>query len=115
MQEEIERRQRELEEAESGVEMMTLAKAALKRAREAKRRPGAGLPADAPAGRYPPINPGRWVPRAFVSLLNETDYWWLRVDPQDIGAGLSDTQWDQFEDWVGQAVTFRNAARAHRR
>ncbi|MGE3449556.1 MAG: ParB N-terminal domain-containing protein, partial [Microbacteriaceae bacterium] len=115
MQEEIERRQRELEEAESGVELMTLAKAALKRAREARRRPGAGLPADAPAGRYPPINPGRWVPRAFVSLLNETDYWWLRVDPQDIGAGLTAAQWDQFEDWVGQAVAFRSAARAHRR
>ncbi|MGE3193838.1 MAG: ParB N-terminal domain-containing protein [Microbacteriaceae bacterium] len=115
MQEEIERRQRELEDAESGVEMMTLAKAAMKRAREARRRPGAGLPADAPVGRYPPINPGRWVPRAFVSLLNETDYWWLRVDPQDVGAGLTSTQWDQFEDWVGQAVTFRNAARAHRK
>lgn len=23
-------------------------------------------------------------------------------------------QWDQFEDWVSQAVAFRNAARAHR-
>lgn len=115
LRDEIERRHRELEESTTGVEMMALAKAALRRAKEARRRPGKGLPADAPAGRYPPVNPSRWIPKAFMSLVSETDYWWLRVDAAEVGASLGEHQWAQFDDWVNQAVAFRDAARQHRR
>jgi ParB family chromosome partitioning protein len=42
--------------------------------------------------------------------ISETDYWWLHYDPAEIGSTLSAAQWEQFDDWVTQAATFRDAA-----
>jgi ParB family chromosome partitioning protein len=84
------------------------AKAALARAQAARktaRTPGSVVV------RRPPVEVARFGVRAFLMTINETDYWWLHYDPTEIGTTLTATQWEQFDDWVTQANTFRDAAR----
>lgn len=102
-----------LEQAESSQEILAQARAALERARTARRRPSRRAPAE-PGVRRPPEEPRRYTLRAFLLTINETDYWWLHYDPEEIGPALSDAQWDQFDDWVEQAAVFRDTARAAR-
>ena len=103
----------QLEQAESNQEILAQARAALERARVARRRPSRRAPAE-PGVRRPPEEPRRYTLRAFLLTIDETDYWWLHYDPDEIGPALTEAQWDQFDDWVEQAVVFRDTARATR-
>ncbi len=102
-----------LEQAESNQEILALSRAALERARTARRRPARRAPAQ-PGVRQAPETPRRYTLRAFLLTIGETDYWWLHYDPAEIGGRLTETQWDQFDDWVEQAVMFRDSAGASR-
>lgn len=93
---------------------MAIAKAALKRANEVRSRKGQLSPVPS-AGRQAPHDPNRWVPRALVQIVKDTNYWWLHLDPAEVGSAMKPDQWEQFEDWVHNAVEFRNAARPFRR
>lgn len=109
LQEETAAALRRLEQAESSQEILTQARAALERAQLARRRP-ARRTAVEPGVRRAPEEPRRYTLRAFQLTIDETDFWWLHYDPAEIGAALGEPQWEQFEDWVRQAVAFRDAA-----
>lgn len=102
-----------LEQAESSQDILVQARAALERARTSRRRPSRRGPLE-PGVRRPPEEPRRYTLRAFLLTITETDYWWLHYDPAEIGAVLTEAQWDQFDDWVQQAVDFRDEAGAAR-
>jgi ParB family chromosome partitioning protein len=82
------------------------AKTALARARTARN---AARGPSSPNLRRPPAEIARLSVRAFLMTVNETDYWWLHYDPAEIGVALTAAQWEQFDDWVTQAATFRDA------
>jgi ParB family chromosome partitioning protein len=84
------------------------AKIALVRARAARNTPRSP---SVPILRRPPAVIARLSVRAFLMTVNETDYWWLHYDPAEIGVALTAAQWEQFDDWVTQAATFRDAVR----
>lgn len=102
-----------LETAESNQEILAQARAALERARTARHRPSRRTAVE-PGVRRPPEEPRRYSLRAFALTISETDFWWLHYDPTEIGAALSEAQWDQFDDWVQQAVAFRAEVAAAR-
>lgn len=102
-----------LEQAESNQEILAQARAALERARIARRRPSRRTAVE-PGVRRPPEEPRSYSLRAFLLTISETDYWWLHYSPAEIGEALNDAQWDQFDDWVQQAVAFRDEAAAAR-
>lgn len=70
---------------------------------EQRRRDESGV-------RQPPHRVTRYSKRAFLMILQETDYWWLRFDAEEVAAALTAKQWEQFDDWVTQAVAFRERA-----
>jgi ParB family chromosome partitioning protein len=113
-EEELAIRRHQLETAVGSVKIMAVAKAALKRANEVRKRKG-NYVAELVVGRQPPRDPARWVPRALLAIVGDTDYWWLHLDPAEVGSAMKPDQWEQFEDWVHNAVEFRNAARPFRR
>lgn len=49
--------------------------------------------------------------RSFLLTWNDLADWTLRFDPAEIGPGLTDEQWDTFEETVASTVTFLEAAR----
>lgn len=102
-----------LEQAESSQEILTQARAALERARAARRRPSRRAAVE-PGVRRAPEEPRRYSHRAFLLTVTETDYWWMHFDAAEIGATLTEPQWEQFDDWVSQGVAFRDAAAAAR-
>jgi ParB family chromosome partitioning protein len=63
------------------------------------------------AVRHAPASLAQYSMRAFLMILQETDFWWLRFDPAEVGAVLTPAQWDHFSDWVDHAVAFREAAK----
>jgi len=113
-EDELLRRRQQLDAAKGNATIMAIAKAALKRANEVRSRKGQ-LSAVPSVGRQAPHDPNRWVPRALAQIVKDTDYWWLHLDPAEVGSTMKPDQWEQFEDWVHNAVEFRNAARPFRR
>jgi ParB family chromosome partitioning protein len=92
---------------EEGPDLADAAKAALARARAARSAGRAGTV----AVRNPPTEVAPFSLRAFVMTINETDYWWLHYDPDQIGPVLTAAQWEQFDDWAAHTATFHQAAR----
>ena len=98
-----------LQALERPEELARAAKDALARARAARnttRTSGGQIV------RNPPTEVARFGVRAFLMTISDTDYWWLHYDPAEIGTSLTAGQWDQFDDWVAQAESFRVAAHA---
>lgn len=53
--------------------------------------------------------------RAFVLTWDDLHGWWERCDPAEIGAALTDEQWERFEQTVAGTVAFAEAVAAARR
>lgn len=65
-----------------------------------------------PRSRRP--KPAAWSARAFVLTWTELDDWWTHYDPAEIGATLTDSDWDTFERILASTNDFARAAREAR-
>jgi ParB family transcriptional regulator, chromosome partitioning protein len=86
-------------------ELEQLAREALARAKTATRAKKA-RPANTPDSKLPV--------RSFVFLWNDLGEWWLRYDPAEIAAELSDEQWEQFDATVAGTIAFAERLRSLR-
>ncbi|WP_022883680.1 ParB N-terminal domain-containing protein [Glaciibacter superstes] len=65
-----------------------------------------------PRGKTPLVLPGGWerrTLRAFVLTWTDLIEWWEHFDVEEIAAGLTDEQWEQFTATVAGTVAFAEA------
>ncbi len=108
-----------LDQGQAPQELVSAARAAI--ARATSRAPTsdetltgdeAGTDSDA-AGVVPrPIK--RYGLRAFLATIEEMDGWWRHYDPQEIAAGLTEEQWQQFCGYLNGSTAFIQAIAAAR-
>lgn len=68
----------------------------------------------APRERQPPATITPYGPRALMAMVEDLDYWWLHYDPVEVGAALTEPQWEQLTDWVRNATALLEHAAPHR-
>jgi ParB family chromosome partitioning protein len=78
---------------------------------DARRR---ARPSGVTGVRVAPASPVKRGTRAFVLMLEATDFWWLYYDPARIAAALSPSQWEHATDWRLHTVEFLDRLFAHR-
>lgn len=108
-----------LDQGQPPLELVSAAQAAIVRAtshaptdREISTRGGAGTGSDATGAPPRPIK--RYGLRAFLATIEEMDGWWRHYDPQEIAAGLTEEQWQQFCGYLDGNTAFIQAIAAAR-
>jgi len=91
------------ERSDTEAELEQLAKQALARTKTAVQE-----------SAIPPSRVATLPVRSFVFLWNDLNEWWLRYDPAQISAELTDSQWEQFEATLAGTNVFAQQMRACR-